>query len=296
MKSYLLTPFLILLHCLGPVSNAAADVTFDHDTTLSGIINVTQDIILTDSATLNVAAGSTLLMSEGVSIKGGANCHIIIQGTSSNKVIVKNAVPNTYWGQLIVSGKSASMEIYFADIMCGQTLAMDSSTLIIEDSHLHDYLKLPTKNIVYTGNASSFHMNRCHVSNYWQLNHYKTPILVENSLFEYIHEDGIDMDNSPSAIIRNCTFRNGLCQRGRIHSVDAIDFGKFDLDGIGSSGEVRNCLFYNITDKGVSAGEGCAGCAGVRPELQPGSHHSRSEGLRAASFHNPSGPVRSRKG
>ena len=246
----------ILFHSLF-ATPVFADVTIDHDTTFSGTLHITQDIRLTNSSTITITAGTTLLMDEGVSIKGSARCHILLLGTASNFVTVKSFSPNTYWGQLIVTGDSASIEMQYAEIISGQTYAMDSTVLIIEDSYLHDYLKMPTKNLVYTHNAYFFHMNRCHISNYYQLNPFNTPVLIENTLLEYIHEDGIDCDNSPSAIIRNCTFRNGLCQKGKIHSVDAVDFGKYNLEGLGSIGEVQNCFMYNITDKGVSGGEGC---------------------------------------
>lgn len=248
---------LILIFIFSFNSTISGAITISHDTTLSGTINITEDVFLTNSATMTVTAGTSLLMSEGVSIKGERKCHIRLQGSAVSKVIVKSAVPQTYWGQLIVNGDSSSIEMTFADIMSGQTLGMDSSTILITDSYLHDYLKLPTKNLVYTHNAKYLHMNRCHISNYYQVNPFNTPILVENCLFEYINEDGIDCDNSPSAIIRNCTFRNGLCEKGKIHSVDAVDFGKYNMEGLGSIGSVENCFMYNITDKGVSAGEGC---------------------------------------
>ena len=238
------------------ISPVSADISIGQDTTFSGTLQITQDIILTDSSTLTIAEGTVLLMDANVSIKGSARCHILINGTAQNQVVIKSATPNTYWGQLIVHGDSASIEIQYADIMSGQIYAMDSTVLKIENSFLHDYLRLPTKNLVYTHNAYSFYMNQCHVSNYYQLNPFNTPVLIENSLFEYINEDGIDCDNSPSAMIRNCTFRNGLCEKGKVHSVDAIDFGKYNMEGLGSIGEVQNCFFYNITDKGVSAGEG----------------------------------------
>ena len=257
MKRLVISVLLFLLLFQGSISRVSAAITINHDTTLSGTINISQDIFLTNSATMTVLAGTTLLMNEGVSLKGDSGCHILFQGTSSSKVIVKSAIPHTYWSQIIVKGDSSSIEIAWSDIMSGQIYAMDSSTLIITDSYLHDYLKLPTKNLVYTHNATYFHMNRCHVSNYYQINPLNTPILIENSLFEYINEDGIDCDNSPSALIRNCTFRNGLCEKGKVHSVDAIDFGKYNMEGLGSVGTVQNCFMYNITDKGVSAGEGC---------------------------------------
>jgi Right handed beta helix region len=95
--------------------------------------------------------------------------------------------------------------------------------LLIQDSYLHDYMKMPTKNIAYSENASSVTLERCHISNYWQVNFINTPVLMDSCLLEYIAEDGIDLDNSPSAIIRNCIIRNGLCEKGKIHSVDAID-------------------------------------------------------------------------
>lgn len=236
---------------------SAAALTISSDVTWSGSITLSQDVNVVNGSTLTISAGSLIMLAEGVSIKGERHCHILIQGTSTNKVIIKSSTPGNYWGQLIVSGDSASIEIAFAEIMAGQTYAMDSTTLLIEDSYLHDYLRLPSKNLVYTHNARYMHINRCHLSNYYQINPANTTVLIENSLFEYIHEDGIDCDNSPGAIIRNCTFKNGLCEKGKIHSVDAIDFGKYNMEGLGSIGDVQNCFMYNITDKGVSGGEGC---------------------------------------
>jgi hypothetical protein len=255
MKRY--RPLLLLSLSIVSCFQVYAAVTIDHDTTFSGSISIGQDILLTDSSTLMMSAGTTLLMEPGMSIRGGTRCHIILQGTSAAPVTIRSATPNTYWGQLIVQGDSSSIEMHYADIMSGQTYALDSSILIIEDSYLHDYLRMPAKNLVYTGNAYDLHISRCHISNYYQINFFNTPVLIENCLLEYIHEDGIDCDNSPSATIRNCTFRNGLCEKGKIHSVDAVDFGKYNLEGLGSIGEVQNCFMYNITDKGVSIGEGC---------------------------------------
>jgi hypothetical protein len=52
-------------------------------------------------------------------------------------------------------------------------------------------------------------------------------------------------------VIRRTTIRYG---RGT--NIDAIDFGEVDFQPPGSIGKVEQCLIYDISDKGVSVGEG----------------------------------------
>lgn len=119
---------------------------------------------------------------------------------------------------------------------------------------MHDYSPETDDDIAifYTFDAESVLIQNSHFSQYYEVNFVSTPVHILNSLFEDMSGDGVDFDNSPAdTVIESSTIKNGIGD-----NIDGIDFGKvFYLDRPTAQGTVKNCLIYNISDKGVSVGE-----------------------------------------
>jgi hypothetical protein len=215
---------LILFFLLSFSPSSKGEIVISNDTTWSGTISVSQDIRIRHASTLRILPGTILLMNYGVSIKAEEKCHLIITGSDINKVVVKSATPQTYWGELYAKGNSSSVQIDHADISGGSITTINGALLNIDHSFIHDNL-YPESNIVYTEYGVPSLIRNSHFANYVELNLVKTKATIEYCLFEYIAADGIDFDNAPdTCIIRNCTFRNGLGD-----NIDAIDWGKVNF-------------------------------------------------------------------
>ncbi|GEM_PF-1781904 len=250
---------LALAALVGPVAGVMVGGPLGASTAWSGEITVTADVTLVGPLTLTIEAGARLLMYKGVSVVAATGACLRVLGTAGNEVSISAAQDGENWGAFVALGNNASLTAQFADVQAGQFRVHDGANGVIEDSYFHDYLVANVYfheySIVYTHQATQITMRRCHFKDYFQVNFYNTPALVEDCLFEYWLDDAIDFDNPPAqTVLRRCTLRHGIGL-----DRDAIDFGKLDFQGNGPRGLVQDCLVYDITDKGVSIGEGSAG-------------------------------------
>lgn len=218
---------------------------------LSGARIVEEDIVVGAGQTLTIPAGSSLRFGTNAGIlvlDGGA---LVVQGTAEAPVTLSPA--SSSWLGMRAAGPGSSLSIEHAVIIGSSTQAFDGASLVIINSELHSYFTAVPA-IVDTTNAASAVVRGCYVHDYYEMHFFSTPATVRDCLLERMTGDGIDFDNSPpeTAVI-GCTIRSST-----VRNVDAIDFGIIPyMDRPASSGTVRDCLIHDITDKGVSAGEGC---------------------------------------
>jgi hypothetical protein len=230
--------------------------TLLQDTTLSGQITLMQDLIIKGNATLFIKPGTSFIMGKGVSIFAVDSARIEISGKQDSVISFKSLDEKYTWGGVTVKDTGSYLDIHFADFESGYAKIMNGAEGLIEDSYFHDYIisgvGLDKLSAIYSEHSPEITVRRCRFSNYYQVNFYYSLALIENCLFEYWIDDAIDFDNSiPGSKIRFCTLRHGVGP-----DKDAIDFGKLNFEGEGASGQAESCLIYDVSDKGVSVGEG----------------------------------------
>jgi len=221
------------------------------DTSWTGNVLLSQDVVVKSGFSLTIQPGTQLRMNYGISIVTETGATILMPGTAAQPIRVSPSQPAQYWGNIHAKGIGSSLDMTFVESIGGQIKATDSALCDVRDCILRDY-NLYDNPILLTKNASNVYVSRTHVANYYEINIILSPAVVEDCLFEFMTADAIDFDNSPSGtVIRRTTIRYG-----RGDNIDAIDFGKVDFQPPGSQGLVENCRVHDISDKGVSVGEG----------------------------------------
>ncbi len=250
MKKSLIV-FLILF--IVPILSKATSIggLISTNTSLNGKINIISDVSIASGVTLTFEAGSALIFEEGICLSTQSGGHILFNGTAVSKITISPRIQGTFLGKIESAGAVSTMEMHFVQMHGGHINVITGATALIEDSYIRDYYKgdIP---IIRTEDALDFQMRRSMVSNYYELNLISTLTLIEDCVFQFMTADGIDLDNSPAG----CTIRRSTIRYGRGTNIDAIDFGKVDFMGNGSIGLIQNCLIHDISDKGVSVGEG----------------------------------------
>lgn len=235
----------------------ACSAPADHTDTVgnlefSGTVYLSDDVY-SNGRDIVFSAGTRVMIKADIAVKAVDGASIRVEGTAEAPVVFVNQTTG-YWGGLLVSGEG-SLVVHHALLESAPLVARDGASLEIEDSVLHGYLT-SSPPIVEASRASQAVVRRTHVYDYYEIHFYLTPTIVEDCLLERMVGDGIDFDNAPEgSVIRGCTIRNATNW-----NVDAVDFGiLFYPTADVSLGKVEDCLIYNVTDKGISVGEGAAG-------------------------------------
>lgn len=247
LKLYFLPLFLLFV-----LSSSATTLegNISSDMMLNGHIDVNANVYVESNVTLTIGEGAVVSLSPGVSIKGLSRSRIRLMGSADKPIRILGATSKN-WGSIEVSGAGAVLEIHHIEASAGRFRVLGGSTGILQDSYFHDFFELDHP-IIYALDPASFTMQRCSISNYYEVNLVRSAALVEDCVFQYMTGDGIDFDNSlAGATLRHCTLRYGIG-----FNIDAVDFGKVNFSGYGSIGLVEQCLIHDISDKGVSIGEG----------------------------------------
>lgn len=222
----------------------------DYGKILQNQLVIDKDIEVLSGETLEIHPGTEVIIRGEGRIIAAEGANIRITGTRESPIVFQRQ-GGGYWGGITVTGPGF-LEIRHAEFVGAPIVAKDGSRMLIEDTYLHDYFEAAPA-IIYTEYAASVNIRRIYVRNYYETHFYATPTVIEDSLFEQMIGDGIDFDNSPEG----CIVRNSTVANATNWNVDAIDFGVlFYPTGSPSHGIVENCLIYNVTDKGISAGEG----------------------------------------
>lgn len=215
-----------------------------------GTVMVYSNVIVTNGARLTIEAGTTIRLTNNISISALANSRIDAEGTFSNRVLFLPMVGTNKWGNISASGANSFVTLRQAELAYGGTSFGSQSTGLIEDCYLHDVTS------PISGNAARFvTMRRDHIKNYSSVEFNSgTIILAEDSLYENMaapNSDALEIQAGPAgSIIRRCTFRHSHGSNS-----DALDFN-------GTTGVlIEDCLVYDFSDKGVSMGAAAAGGA-----------------------------------
>jgi hypothetical protein len=214
-------------------------------------VALTSDFTVDDGATLTIEAGVEVVFSAGVALRAINGSHIDIAGTAAAPVVLRATAPTVAaeWTELSATD-GGTMTIRHADISGGAVRFLTGVTGLMEDTKVHDST---AGKIVYTLDAASMLMRRCHVFNYAETNFVTTLTVLEHCLFEAPTADAVDYDGAPpGSAIRHCTFRNGPTGT----NTDAVDTGPSPINGAPCVDVViENCLMHNFSDKGVSVGD-----------------------------------------
>jgi hypothetical protein len=246
---------LILICILFPVLISCEDQTdnnFPDLTIWRGNITLYDDFIVGAGCTLHVEPGTHIVIYPNKSIIAVDGGKIEILGTEDDIITISCSDASLLWGNIHASSRDSSLTIRHAEISSGYVKVSSYATGLIEDSYIHDYINEAVP-IIFAFDAEDIVIRRCHVVNYYEINLVSSPSLVEDCVFEYMIGDGIDFDSSPEeTLLQRTTIKNGIG-----YNIDAIDFGLvFYLDRPPTNGTVLDCHVYNISDKGVSVGEG----------------------------------------
>lgn len=243
--------FGLILHFCNNSNAATATLFVTQDTTWSGNVTMTENVIVRSGTTLTIAAGATVRMGRGISVTTQSQARITMSGTSAQPISISPLIPGTYFHNFHSKDSASFIEMDYVDVEGGQIKVSNGGTGIVQNCVLHDYNQGDNP-ILFVIDADSIYVNSTQVSEYYEINIVRTIALVENCLFEFPTADGIDFDNVPQGtVIRNTTVRNG-----RGFNIDGIDFGKVDFQPPGSIARVENCRIYNFSDNGISIGEG----------------------------------------
>jgi hypothetical protein len=219
-----------------------------------GTILVYRSIAVPTNITLTLLPGTTVLVTNGASLRAVQGGTIDIAGTADAKVHLSPLNASNIWGELSAQFAGSSLTVRHADIAGVQTTVYSNAVLLLEDSYLHDYHVTGTtltQPLYLAHYAHSNTARRCIFRNYYETLLRNGTHLVEDCLFENMDGDALDFDSAqPGTVVRRCTFRHG-----NLGNVDAIDVGNGDLGG-SHDVMIEDCLMYDFPfDKGVSIGD-----------------------------------------
>jgi hypothetical protein len=257
MKQYLFIYRLFIFLTIGiflPSLQLSAQIL--SDTEWSGKVILTKTIYIQNSAILTIAPGTTIYFAKDVEIIVEDSSQLIVSGDSLLPVLFQPLSNIEHGGVIQIQGAGSLLKMQYAEILGSRIKVLDGASALVMNCEIHDYfgtgVGLDDVSIFYANNADTITIQNSYFSKMYQVNICMTPAFVENCLFEYWNDDAIDFDNPPAeTLIKNCTFQHGIG-----FDKDAIDFGRVNFSGSFPFGKVENCLITDISDKGISIGEG----------------------------------------
>lgn len=190
----------------------AIDTTWGPGT---GVIVVSNDLVVAAGATLTLQPGSVLLLAAGrkVSVQGTLR----LAGSAENPVYVLPQGGATPW-TIETSGASGLITMSNANLTLGRVIARAGASLHIADSALSS--STDTNGIIQASGAASVIIARSVISDFVRTRFDASPTLIEDSLFKGMSSVGIDFSGVASAAtVRRTTLRDpvgtdGICFQG----------------------------------------------------------------------------------
>jgi hypothetical protein len=221
-----------------------------------GTIIVMSNLIVPTNISLTMLPGTTVFVTNGVSIVAGAGGTIRVNGEAGNRVTILPRGSGTIWRELSAQGPGASLTMRYAEVAGGQTTVYSNAVGLIQDSYFRDYRisgTTLTQPIMLSSFAGQMTVRRCHFREYYETLFRDGVITIEDCLFEYMSGDALDFDGAqPGTVLRRSTFRHGTRAPSNI---DAVDVGPGQL-GRCRDVIIEDCLMFDFpTDKGVSIGD-----------------------------------------
>jgi len=196
--------------------------------TFSGIVNITNDLIINDIT--KILPGTIFKLTEGSSLI--FNKQVIAEGTSDKPIIfMKSNDNNKPWGTVAIHGKGASNSVLKNLIIEGGSGDKIDNITYASMLSLHDSENIRLENLTLRENF--IYDDMLHII-------YCNKITIENSIFESSKFDSIDIDISKNININNTIIKNS--------GNDAIDIMESEVN-------IYNSFLYNSKDKGISVGE-----------------------------------------
>ena len=90
------------------------------DTTWSGTISMTENVIVQSGNTLTIAAGTTVSMGRGISVTTESLARINMAGTIGQPISISPLVPGTYFNNFHSKDSSSFIEMNYVDVEGGQ--------------------------------------------------------------------------------------------------------------------------------------------------------------------------------
>jgi len=196
--------------------------------TFSGIVNITNDLIISDIT--KILPGTIFKLTEGSSLI--FNKQVIAKGTPDKPIIfMKSNDNNKPWGTVAIHGKGASNSVLKNLIIEGGSGDKIDNITYVSMLSLHDTENIRLENLTLKENF--IYDDMLHII-------YCNKITIENSIFESSKFDSIDIDISKNININNIIINNS--------GNDAIDTMESEVN-------IYNSFLYNSKDKGISVGE-----------------------------------------
>ena len=225
-----------------PVTVAGGTLT--SNTVWSGTVLVFSTVTVPSGLSLTVQPGTTVKLTNGVSISAQANGVIDVEGEFTNRVVFQPMVSGASWGPLDASGSGSSVTIRHAELDHGGVNLGSQATGWIEGVFVHDVYSA-----IVGSSAHRVTVRRTHVKNYSETIYNSTPVLVEDCLLEDMtdpNSDALEIQGAQAAW--NCTVRRCTARNSTGNNSDSYDFN-------GSSGVLlEDCIAHDFSDKGISLG------------------------------------------
>ncbi|HKQ39619.1 MAG TPA: right-handed parallel beta-helix repeat-containing protein [Verrucomicrobiae bacterium] len=214
------------------------------NTTWSGTIRVTNELLITSGARLTINPGTVVLLTPNGAVRAATNSTVEVSGSEDQPVFLLPVDANTPWREIGCIGPASSLRLTFAEIVAAQMRVQNGGSGLMQLSILRD---LPTAlEVVEADNGAQLTLLQSYFARFSELDSQNTPVWIEGCLFEHFAVDGIDIKTTLGLPlnVRWSTFRyadpNNL-------NADAVDFGP-------GAGTVERCLIHGFPDKGVSIG------------------------------------------
>ena len=167
-----------------------------------GTVTVVANLTVPAGLKLTVAAGTQVRVTNNMAILIQAGGTLDIAGTEESPVSVLY-LGTGRWLAVNASGNNSVVTVRHAEFSRGGIIVGSQSTLLVEDSYLHDLVTA-----IEADNARSATLRRIHVSNYDETIFNGTLTLAEDSLFENMssaNDDALELQGAPSGCeIRRC--------------------------------------------------------------------------------------------
>jgi parallel beta-helix repeat protein len=213
----------------------------------SGIVRVTNSVVVPEGISLSIQAGAVVLVDSGASIRALDGGVIEVEGTPDEPAYFFPASGSGTWGEISASGAGSSLTIRHAELVAGQVIGRSNAVVTVENSLLRDFSS-GTRLFIEGNRAQQMTLRGTHVTRYDQIRFSRTPVLIEDCLFDYVNSDATDFSNESNIVVRRTTYRYGFGS-----NTDAIDLG-------GNPGlVVDSCLIHSFPDKAISIADNSDG-------------------------------------
>src|SRR5438876_1502694 len=138
-RSTVLPFFLLPLSILGQSTPVGGTLTSNTVwAPAMGTILVYSNVTVTSNFSLTIEAGTTVRLTNNVSVSALSGSTIDVEGTAENPVLLLPMTGTNKWGTLSASGNNSYLTIRHAEVAFGGLNLGAQATGLIEDSYVHD--------------------------------------------------------------------------------------------------------------------------------------------------------------